>query len=74
MLIQSSVGFIIQKCGVSTVDLMQLILELSKNAFKSDSEDRKESCDTEVWKFQFAITWINVILKYNKTENSYFKW
>ncbi len=61
MLIQSSVGFIIQKCGVSTIVLTQLILELSKNAFKSDSEDSKESCDTEVWKIQFAITWINYI-------------
>ncbi len=33
------------------------------------------SCDSEdcFWKFSYAISGINYILKYNKIENSYFK-
>ncbi len=41
--------------------------------FNTDNNKKKDDRCNGCWKFSFAITEINYILKYIKIENSYFK-
>ncbi len=67
-------GFHTKKLSIRTVHNFN-----KKKCFLSTKSNISEwSCDTEdqsndCWKFSFAITEINYILKYIKTEKKYFK-